>query len=192
MASTSPLHSGAPESLAPVEERLLLVAALRERGVDYLAPSGAASSRALDDPALILSLARSGDSRLRQALIVLFLLHPRMGAVVPGLRDRLDGSSRLDLEAFYCAAVYLQRLWRIRLERDLGDLPELPDHFSRELGLPPPTRGHGKPGLHALAAWHAERSPYRMNRLAEYEKAAEHLLHILKRRYSRDEPETRG
>src|ERR1051325_6534931 len=64
-----------------IRDREALVAALRERGVDWLAPSDA-QGPSLTDEVLIASLAMSEDARLRQALIGLFLLRPTLASLV--------------------------------------------------------------------------------------------------------------
>ena len=69
--------------LTVVNDRESLVAALRERGVDYLAPSDA-RGEAITDVALIASLAANSDARLRQALIGLFLLRPDLARLRTG------------------------------------------------------------------------------------------------------------
>lgn len=150
-------------------DRRTLVAALRERGVDYLAPSDAESAQPLDDPSLLAGLAGNSDPRLRQALIALFLLDPRLAPLAPVLRRRLDSGAARELSFYYTAAVYLQRMWRIRLGHYLESVQDLPDLFSAELGLPRPEELHGKAGLHALAELHKSSSPLPSNPLSEYE-----------------------
>src|SRR6185369_6834571 len=133
---------------APAAEavRDRLVAALRERGVDYLAPSDAAG-QPLPDEALIAALAAHDDPRLRQALIALFMLHPALAPLVPPLCARLAPAAQVELKAHYLAAVYLQTMWRIRLNHYLPPTPDLPDYFSAELGLPDAQEEFGKAGL---------------------------------------------
>ena len=160
---------------AAVRERERLVAALRERGVDYLAPSDAAGEPVTDE-ALIASLAAHDDPRLRQALIALFILHPNLAPLVPPLCARLAPAAGVELKAHYQAAVYLQSMWRIRLDHYLAPTPDLPDYFSAELGLPNALDEYGKAGLYALADWHAAQVPWRANHLSEYEGVAELLL----------------
>lgn len=55
-----------------IQDREALIAALRERGVDYLAPSDARSVDTSDDETLVANLDLHPDVRLRQALIALF------------------------------------------------------------------------------------------------------------------------
>jgi hypothetical protein len=152
-----------------------LVAALRARGVDYLAPSDALGAP-VDDETLIASLAAQDNPRLVQALIALFLLHPDLGPLVPPVRARLSPAAQVALLAHYMAAVYLQSMWRIRLNHYLPPTPDLPDYFSGELGLPDRDDEYGKAGLYALADWHSAHAPGRANHLSEYEGVAELLL----------------
>jgi len=156
-----------------------LVAALRERGVDYLAPSDAQGAP-LSDETLIAGLAASDNPRLVQALIALFILHPDLAPLVPALRSRLTAAAAVELLAHYTAAVYLQSMWRIRLNHYLPPQPDLPDYFSAELGLPGPDDLYGKAGLYALADWHSAHAPGRANHLSEYQGVAELLLEDIK------------
>lgn len=161
---------------APPAEREVLVAELRDRGIRFLTPSDAEPGpERLSDAQLLTTLAQHPDPRLRLALIPWFLLHPEIHTVVSSVIHQLPPSARTELQALYMAAVYLQRLWRTRLSLYLGAFEELPDLFSRELGLPPPEERHGKVGLHALAEWHAKQCDYPVNRLASYEK----IMHLL-------------
>lgn len=152
-----------------------LVAALRERGVDYLAPSDA-QGEPLADETLLASLAAHDNPRLVQALIALFMLHPQLAPLVPPLRARLGAPAEVELLAHYMAAVYLQSMWRIRLDHYLPPTPDLPDYFSGELGLPSPDDEFGKAGLYALADWHSAHAAGRANHLSEYEGVAALLL----------------
>lgn len=162
-----------------VQDREALVAALRERGVDWLAPSDAEGAQ-IPDEILIASLAANEDARLRQALIGLFLLHPVLAPLVLKLRPEMEAAAEIELIAHYTAAVYLQRMWRVRLAHYLPPFADLPDYFSKELSLPAPEDEYGKTGLYALAAWHTEHSPQRANHLSEYECVADLLFERLK------------
>ncbi|MBI4770214.1 MAG: hypothetical protein HY784_07350 [Chloroflexi bacterium] len=162
-----------------VADRERLVAALRERGVDWLAP-GDAAGEPLPDEALMAGLAASKDARLRQSLIALFLLNPRLAPLAREIRPGLAPAAETELLVHYTAAVYLQRMWRVRLGHYLLQPEDLPDYFSAELGLPIPANGYGKPGLYALADWHAGHSRKRANHLSEYQGAADSLFERLK------------
>ncbi|MEK7440281.1 MAG: hypothetical protein AABZ78_05755 [Chloroflexota bacterium] len=169
------------------EDRDLLVALLRARGVDYLTPSDAAADRIVDDETLICSLAAHSDSRLRQALIALFFLNPELNTLVLRLRDRLDGTARQELIAFYTAAMYLQTMWRIRLSHYVPTIKPLIDYFSAELCLPSPEDEYGKAGLYALANWHASQSSLRFNYLSAYQGVVDLVFASLKLKRSRHE-----
>lgn len=162
-----------------VSDRNRLVAALREREVDYLAPSDAIGDPIADDM-LIASLAAHPDSRLRQALIALFLLQPRCGRLVLPVRGQLASLAAQELTAFYTAAVYLQTMWRFRLKQYQEPVEKLADYFSAELGLPVPEDEYGKAGLYALAEWQASQSLYRFNHLSAYEGVADLVFQSLK------------
>jgi hypothetical protein len=171
-----------------VTEREALVAALRQRGVDWLTPSDATAGEAIEAERLIASLAAHPEARLRQALTGLFLLCPRDWEAVEQVAQGLDEPARDELMARYMAAVYLQRIWRTRLRRYLGEVLELPDLYSETMGLPPANEGFGKPGLAALADWHRARASVPYNRLAEYNQIADHVFAALRARASTSEP----
>ena len=170
-----------------VNERERLVAALRERGVDYLAPEDAVG-KPVSDEVLIASLAASEDPRLRAALTGLLLLRPGSASSLPAAMARVEADARDELAARYMAAVYLQRLWQTTLGLYLGEMAELSDLYSESFGLPPAAEGHGKPGLYALAEWHMMRTPGVYNRLAEYQIVMDHLFASLQRQASAHEP----
>ena len=163
-------------------ERERLVAELSAHGIRFLAGGADADMNvpARAPSELIAALAQHRDPRLRSALTSLFLLHSDWGADVPRVAQILEGAARIELCARYMAAVYLQRMWRTRLGFYLADFSLLPDYFSAALGLPPADERFGKPGLHALAEWHARRSEFPYNRVASYEKALELLIGQLK------------
>ena len=143
-----------------------LVAALRDRGISYLAPSDAVAREVIEShEQLLCALLQQHDSRLRLAIVPLLLLHPGISASVFELVARLDGVASLDLQTLYMAAVYLQRNWRSLLSIYLDDMTLLPDLFSQQMGLPLPEERFGKTGLVELAdAWQA-RSQYPFERL---------------------------
>jgi hypothetical protein len=162
-------------------QRETLVAAIREQGLTYLAPSDAKPTETLDsEEDLVTAVLNQSDSRLQLALVNLFILRPDLAEYVPTLVEKLPAAQALDLQTLYMAAVYLQRLWYIRLGFYLGDISLLPDLYSRQLKLPPADERFGKAGLHALAeAWSA-RSPYPFNWSASLNKTMELLFEQLR------------
>ncbi len=153
-----------------------LVAALQAHGIRFLIEGEDVSVDDIAPAEMIAELTRHPDPRLHLALTALFLAHPEYSQSVPRIAEILDEKDRLELQARYMAAVYLQRMWRTRLSFYLNDFVELPDLYSRELNLPSPNERYGKLGLIALAQWHARQSPYQFNRLASYYKSADLLF----------------
>lgn len=150
-----------------------LVAALRARGVRILAPSDARPGPELiGDRELIACLASHEQSRLRLALVALFVLHPGLASQLGGLD--LSPMAQAELRTQYTAAACLQRMWSIRLSFYLGEFPLLPDLFSASLGLPPVDVHYGKLCLHTLAA----RQPF--DQLPAYEGLMNLLFEQLK------------
>lgn len=162
-------------------EREALVAALRDRGISYLAPGDAVAGEAPDsDEKLLCALLHQEDSRLRLAIVPLLLRHPEISASVPDLAVSLDEATLLELQTLYMAAVYLQRNWRSRLSIYLDEITLLPDLFSQQMGLPLPEERFGKPGLVELAdAWQA-RSRYPFERLQALNSTFELFIGQLK------------
>lgn len=162
-------------------QRETLVAKLRERGITYLAPSDAQATEIIpNDETLIMALLQQDDSRLKLALINIFIRHPELAQSVANLVEQVDATTKIDLQTLYMAAVYLQRLWRSRLEFYLGKSELLPDLYSAQLDLPQAGERFGKVGLYALAeAWKA-RSVYPFNRLASLNKTIDMFFEQLK------------
>ncbi|MYC93840.1 MAG: hypothetical protein F4X14_02620 [Caldilineaceae bacterium SB0661_bin_32] len=162
-------------------ERESLVAALRDRGISYLAPSDAVAREAPEsDAKLLCALLHQEDSRMRLAIVPLLLRHPEISASVPDLAVRLDKAALLELQTLYMAAVYLQRNWRSRLSIYLDEVTLLPDLFSQQMGLPLPEERFGKLGLVELAdAWQA-RSRYPFERLQAINSTFELFIGQLK------------
>lgn len=161
--------------------RETLVAELRHFGITYLAPSDAVASEVVPSTdELLLALVGQTDSRLQLALVPLFIRHPHLMESVEQLCDQLDEGLSLDLKTLYMAAVYLQRLWQIRLRIYLIDIKLLPDLFSEQMGLPPAEERFGKPGLYDLAETWKERSKYPFNRLAALNSTFELFMEHLK------------
>lgn len=162
-------------------QRETLVVALREHGIRYLAPSDAVATEPIPaDEELIVTLLEQSDPRLQMALVPLFMRNPDLAVCVPDLVNRLSPPSALELKTYYMAAVYLQRLWQIRLGFYIENEPLLPDYYSQALHLPPAEERFGKPGLYDLADAWRERSPYAFNRLASLTKTMDLFFEQLK------------
>jgi hypothetical protein len=137
---------------------------------------------------LITAILNQSDVRLQLALVNLFILRPNLAEYVPTLVEELPPAQSLDLQTLYMAAVYLQRLWRIRLGLYLDNISLLPDLYSHQLELPPTDERFGKAGLHALTEAWSDRSPYPFNWLASLNKTLELLFEQLKLEKPLNEP----
>lgn len=155
-----------------------LVAALHTRGICYLAPTPHGDEPPLTDDELILGLAASRDGRLRFALAALLLVHPDLAEKAVCLVEQHCNPSPDkqpptwawdEVRKQYVAAMYLQRMWRTRLDMALGERPLIPEHFTKELDLPASNVMYGEQGLRALT----ERSAY--NDWSSYEQVIEML-----------------
>lgn len=161
-------------------DRETLVAHLRTYGITYLAPSDAVASEAIETEAeLIRALLMSGDERLQMALVPLFISTPALSCHVPELVGKLLPTESLDLKTYYMAAVYLQRIWQIRLSFYVDNVVPLPDLFSSELGLPSAEERFGKVGLHFLVDEWQKRSIFPFNYMASLNKTLELYLEDL-------------
>ena len=156
-----------------------LAATLAQLNVPYLRTPTSAEPLPLDPAALMAALAQHPAPRVREALIPLFLRHPDFARDVPDLVDTLPPAAGLTLRHLYTAAVYLQRLWRGKLEMYLGALPALPDYFGQsEWGLPAPEEHYGEAGLRLLAKHFRDRTGD--NWLSMYQKAITLFLNQLR------------
>lgn len=140
-----------------------LVAELWARDVRFIlgAPSGLPP--ALTPLHLIAALAESREARLQLSLIPLFLRHPEFAVHANTANQELASASQLILKCFYSAAVWLEQKHLLR--------KELPDLFSKELGLSPVS--DPDENLHALAKRQQELSGQFVNWLGTYEHAAD-------------------
>lgn len=162
-------------------QREILVAKLREEGISYLAPSDAVTDQSItSDDTLLVALLEQPDARLQLALIPLLIRRPELSHHVLSLMGQIDQQLVIELQTFYMAAVYLQRLWKTRLGFYLNTTTLLPDLFSKQLGLPPADERFGKNGLYDLAeAWKA-RSPYPFDRLSALKSTMDLFFEQLK------------
>lgn len=132
--------------------------ALIQHDVPHLrVPDDAASTQSprqrIEPVTLIRQLAAHSDTRVREALIPLFLRHPEYHRFVPEAEEGLDARCAQTLRHLYTAAVYLQHLWHSCLNLYLGPFPDLPNYFGEnDFGLSSPQIHWGEAGLRQLAA----------------------------------------
>lgn len=140
-----------------------LVNALQTLGVNFLMGGKKTEEILSKHPTcLITELAQSGEARLRLSLIPLFLEHPEYASRVRNIAKKLKLPARLTLQCYYSAAV-----WLAKKHQQIG--ARLPDHFSKELNLPPIE--DPEENLRALAKRHKALSGSYVNWLATYQHA---------------------
>jgi hypothetical protein len=106
-----------------------LVSELWARDVRFILGSKPDHPPMLEPAALIAALAESREARLQLSLIRLFLRHPEFSAHVRGVAAKIKPANQSILKCFYSAAVWLEQKHLSRRE--------LPDLFSKELGMSP-------------------------------------------------------
>ncbi|MBU2610545.1 MAG: hypothetical protein KJ606_06305 [Chloroflexi bacterium] len=142
-----------------------LTNALRALDINFILGGQSKGESLHKHPArLIAALATSDEARLRLSLIPLFLEHPEFAARVRTIAKKLDPTTRLTLQCYYSAAVWLAKKYQ-------PHGTSLPDHFSKELSLNP--TDDPEENLRNLAKRHAELSGTRVNWLGTYQHAAQ-------------------
>ncbi len=113
------------------------VAELSELGITYLSNRLINLPKSPRSPEQILAdTIKQPSSRVRTAIIALFLLHPGYAENVPTALGLLNENQRQLLKLFYTAAVHLQRLYQSDLIAIIGlEFVWLPDVFGEELEI---------------------------------------------------------
>lgn len=156
------------------QEEDQLVAELAVLGVSYLSCKNDTDVPLRPVDLLLADIVLQPSSRVRAALIALFLAKPKYTDFISGALERLDTQSALILKLFYSAAVALQEKHADALRSLQGkDWRSLPDLFGSELGVRSETP---QEYLRQLAQIHAEQTGVRLNWQGTYENAAHHLL----------------
>lgn len=159
--------------------RETLVAYLKKYDIRFLAPRSAQIEERLTPDEFIKAIVNSNDSRLMMALMVCFTRHPELATHVLSLTNIIEAKPRLILQYIYTSAVYLQHYWQPTLQIYLPDKAQLPDYFSKTLGLPSPEVGFGKVGLYELSEEWSTISNY--NWTADIAKTMDLFLEQLQR-----------
>jgi len=151
-----------------------LVAELDALGVYFLCGARAiVPTGRLTPDQLLAQLASSDEARVRLALIPLLLHRPDFAAYVRKA-VQIAPDSQIFLKCYYTATFYLQRKYRLRLEKLMEKYRSLPDLFSEDLELH--TVSDPDVGLRMLARRHALLSGKPINWLGTYEHAAQRWL----------------
>ncbi len=152
------------------------VAELHQLGITFLSNRPILSSVSSRSPEQILANAmKQQSSRVRTAVIALFLLHPDYAQFIPTAFGLLNESQSQILKIFYTASVHLQYLY----EKDLiaitgSELVWLPDLFGEELGISVTLSPHDK--IQLLGIKHQEFTQSFINWTGTYKNVANHLI----------------
>lgn len=149
-----------------------LVTELWARDVRFILGTAPNHPPMLSPIELIKGLATSIETRLQLSLIPLFLRHPEFSVHIESAAKNLSLDRQLILKCFYCAAVLLERKY---LSQN-----NLPDLFSKELGLSPTS--DPEKNLISLANRQRELIGSRINWMATYQHAADIWLRDLELR----------
>jgi hypothetical protein len=159
----------AAEILSPeFEKEEEIVAELQRLGIRYLSRTNGTSYSTEPAPEkLIAELTRQPSSRVRNALISLFLARPEYAVHVPRAFTQVNMEEGQILRFFYTAAVFLQKKYHV------NSAIILPDLFSEEIGI---SGGNPDKSLRELGMKHQQASGVNINWLGTYENAAKHLF----------------
>lgn len=159
-----------------------LVAQLHRLGVCHLARlSVDAPPVGVPPVELLAALAAHPQSRMRSAVILLFLRRPEFANHARLAVQQLDESAANTLRLFYQAAVYLQQDLEPELRAYLKDWRPLPDLFSLELGLPPARTVAAGVALDALGQTHQRLTGWAYNWAGSYRQDIPLFLKQLRR-----------
>jgi hypothetical protein len=113
------------------------VTELHQLGITYLSNRLITPLKSPRSPEQLLADAiKQPSSRVRTAVIALFLVHPGYAEYLPTALGLLNENQRQLLKLFYTAAVHLQRLYQSDLVAIIdSDLVWLPDLFGEDLGI---------------------------------------------------------
>ena len=153
-----------------------IVAELGHLGTTYLSNRPIATLKNRRPPARLLAdVVCQPSSRVRTAVISLFLLHPYLHKYIALTSKYLNVDQYLLLKLFYTASVYLQRLYQNELFPIVGsDWGWLPDLYGEELGI---TSGLlPQDAIDRIGLWHQELTHTLTNWSGTYKNAVDHLI----------------
>jgi len=176
--------SSLPDSWNEVDR---LISLLRSWGINYLVGVDHAASPSnlqaeqMSPVVLIRRLARCDDySRVRDASISLFLLHPELADSIREALRESEPEVAEQIAVLTLATLYLQRLWSVRLTLALGHRPHFPEkRFAflwKTRHLPPPACHYGKWGLLALQEAEQRRTGLPLTFTGDWQNQVDHLL----------------
>lgn len=167
------------------QEADTLISLLRSWGVEYLMTIEPISPT-LKDPIspieLIKHLAQQNNHpRIRDASISLFLLHPELATDIQEAINMSEPAIAEQIITSVLAALYLQRMWSIRLAFAFGQLPDFPEqpftHLWQTRDLPSPAYHNGEWGLVALQIYEQRRTGTPFVFTIDWQNQLNHLLY---------------
>jgi hypothetical protein len=100
-----------------------LANALHTFGVNFIMGGEGADDELYKNPIrLLVELAQSKESRLRLSLIPLFLEHPEFALYVNKAARKLELTSRITLECYYTAAMFIRKKYQPRRKAFLEEI----------------------------------------------------------------------
>ncbi len=162
-----------------------LISNLRAWGVEYLIGLEQASSPIPRDQLSPIELIKrlvqqNENSRIRDASISLFLLHPELTDTVQEAIETSEPELAEQIITLTLATLYLQSIWSIRLALALGHLSNFPErpfaHLWQQRHLPAPAFHNGEWGLVALQAFEQRRTGMPFAFLGDWQNQLDHLL----------------
>lgn len=164
-----------------IEEEDRLVAELHQMGITYLSNR---TSGLPDDPRppeeILASCVQQPSSRVRTAVIAVFLLHPDYSMLLPESLAFLDEEQHQLLMLFYTSAVYLQQRYQDQLRSIVTDhWGWLPDRFGSEFGILP--GASPSEAIRQLGKKHQLLTHSMVNWAGTYESVALHLIRYKQR-----------
>jgi hypothetical protein len=183
---TQLLPNGVNNNTTTADKEAELVARLRAWGIHYLTGENTAKNsmapvaNRANEVRFLRELAACPNSRVRDAIIGLVLLHPELA---PALLDALQDESneqQEQLATLTLAALYLQQLWHYQLTLAFGHTPTLPEQLFTSLwqkrALPAPAAYQGRWGLSALEKQEQRRSGLPLTFQGDWQNQVHHLL----------------
>jgi hypothetical protein len=158
-----------------------LVVELQELGITYLSNRLITLSKVSRSPEQILAdTIKQPSSRVRTAVIALFLLHSDYAKYVTTALGLLNETQSQLLKLFYTAAVHLQRLYQSELIAIIGsELVWLPDVFGEELGISSTLSPQNS--IQQLGIRHQEITHSLTNWTGTYKNVVHHLIRYKQR-----------
>lgn len=161
----------------------MLIDRLHCWGICYLSGGTGQSGelKKITDQAFLCQLATCQNTRVRDALISLLLLHPELASSLLDVLHTSTDQLYETLSTLTLATLYLQRLWCYRLTLAFGHAPAFPERLYaflwQERALPEPNAYQGRWGLAALERQEQRRWGIPLTFQGDWQNQVAHLLH---------------